>query len=441
MVLKLELIQYLKDEIINAEMLQKNGFLKSLQIYEAILSKLSVSPKYTTVRVNTLITTPEVARDELVNYLSRFSIDIHPELPDMLTIKSLDCDQQNIEPAKKEVIVDLKCGIAVLRGANVFAPGVLSAPTDLQEGDCAAVYVDLESNCLKGATSSFNGPKHFVGNGIVLISRYDLFVNKIVSGIAVRMTDPICIFPSFGDVMHKQLFLQNLPSIVCGHVVDPKPGEYILDMCAAPGGKTTHLGILMNNEGTIIALDKSRTKVKKINSNAARCEIGCIKTFAYDSIQAWDPQSSNDGMPPFPSETFDRILLDSPCSALGQRPQINNTMTVKELQSYPNIQRKLLHNAIQLLKVKGIMVYSTCTFTLQENEQMVKWVLCNYSNMQLDEQIPYLGQPGLPGAGLTEEHLAMVQRFGSSMSASSSNSSLEILEDTIGFFIAKFKKR
>lgn len=94
--------------------------------------------------------------------------------------------------------------------------------------------------------------------------------------------------------------------------------------------------------------------------------------------------------PPYLPGSFDKILLDAPCSALGQRPSLGNPMTSKELSSYPRLQRKLITAAVSLLKSGGTLVYSTCTFHSEENEEQISWLLNTYPEMCLQSQVNIL---------------------------------------------------
>lgn len=132
--------------------------------------------------------------------------------------------------------------------------------------------------------------------------------------------------------------------------------------------------------------------------------------------------------PPFQAETFDRILLDAPCSALGKRPQLSNNISEAVLKSYVPLQRKLFETAVHLLKKNGYLVYSTCTITLAENEAIVAWALKTFDKLRLIKPEPYLGRPGLFGTTLSETERSCVQRFGPN----------EV--DSVGFFYAMFIK-
>lgn len=142
-------------------------------------------------------------------------------------------------------------------------------------------------------------------------------------------------------------------------------------------------------------------------------------------------------------ESFDRILLDAPCSALGLRPRLLVDTRLKELEQGARYQRLMLREAAHVLAVGGHMVFSTCTMNPAENEANVRWFLDRYPELRLVHQEPRLGGPGLVGEAqvphsggglrlerwLTQEEAALVQRFDTSVGV-----------DAIAFFVAKFEK-
>jgi methyltransferase NSUN6 len=135
----------------------------------------------------------------------------------------------------------------------------------------------------------------------------------------------------------------------------------------------------------------------------------------------------------FPPESFDRILLDPPCSAWGLRPKlcIDHT-SIAQLESIISYQHQFIAVAVQLLKPGGILTYSTCTIHTGENETMVRYILEKYPTIKLlPIRISGVGGPGWTGYGLSAEQCTFVRRFDPSDRA---------VDDTIGFFIAKFRK-
>lgn len=424
------------------------------------LNLLSLPPRYTTLRVNlsrktisealTLVT--EEMKKQFKGHFYVPAVYPHHILPDLLVVETRGV--QIVTPAKKEVIVGKMCGSAVLRGAEVYAPGVLGVTPGVGVGELVAVYVDLDDKCLRGS-KGFDGRKMFIGNGIAMQARKELFTKGKPSGLAVSMKDQIFDCPSLGNFHQDFLFLQNLPSVLCSHILRPSEHAVVLDMCAAPGGKSTHIASLMSGTGSVIAIDRSQNKINQITENAERLGLKNVIAIKYDSTKLLEEVEPTDKsiisdvqphenslkclIPPYKSASFKWILLDAPCSALGQRPQLQTKASVKEIQSFPVIQRKLLRNGIKLLEPGGTLVYSTCTIVPEENEEMVKWVLDNFADIKLVDAQPKLGLPGLPNCGLNEEQCNKVQRFGPSFMVSSPIEG-SVDSDTIGFFIAAFSK-
>nr|XP_015880062.2 rRNA (cytosine-C(5))-methyltransferase NOP2C isoform X1 [Ziziphus jujuba var. spinosa] len=433
----------------------------------------------------------------------------------------------------KEVIVSRKCAEAVLRGAQVFVPGVMACSAHVEKGDVVAVSVAVEQPSADGGWGIgitrgtvmqglqtdpyyFQRSGLYIGQGKAMMSRSGIF--RITQGVAVDICSRVYQLPSFHDVLEGEIFLQNLPSIVTAHALDPQKGERILDMCAAPGGKTTAIAILMKDEGEIVAVDRSHNKVLDIQKLAVEMGLSCITTYKLDALKAVrrrnecdaasnlsccddinGMQSSNPVMlqvqktalegltadealngsvsnekanertyiskadtrknirrmrngpgrnqsiggrvensKGFSPNSFDRVLLDAPCSALGLRPRLfAGEETIESLRNHGKYQRRMFDQAVQLVRPGGVIVYSTCTINPGENEALVRYALDTYKFLSLAPQHPRIGGPGLVGHfefpdGYIEEWLQpgeeeLVQRFDPSSSL-----------DTIGFFIAKF---
>merc|ERR1719239_477554 len=138
----------------------------------------------------------------------------HPKLEDCLIIENRE--SLDLQKLDKQIVVDLPCGMAVLRGANVFSQGILACPHSLKVGDLVSVYSDIDPKCLKGSSGVYQGNKIHVGNGIAQVSRADLFNSTGgVKGVGILMTKPMYEAPSLSDLSFPWVFSQNLPSMAC----------------------------------------------------------------------------------------------------------------------------------------------------------------------------------------------------------------------------------
>ncbi|XP_075683698.1 tRNA (cytosine(72)-C(5))-methyltransferase NSUN6 isoform X2 [Rhinoderma darwinii] len=454
--LRQEVEEYLRNVYHNNELVATLGADEAEKKFVRLQSHLSHPPSFTTVRVNLRMTSVEHAKRLLSEEIHKFPsvvipIHHHPQLNDLLLIPVIG-PRRALKQHPVQVIVGSQCGSAVLRGAHVYSAGILSATKWMKEGDEVSVYSDIEGKCKRGATE-FDGVKVFIGNGISELSRSEIFCsNSPIKGKGIRMTEPVYLSPSFDNVLPGYVFLQNLPSAVVSHVLNPQPGERVLDMCAAPGGKTTHIATLINDQGEVIAMDKIANKVEKIKQNASVLKLNSIQAYCFNSTKAVTRDATGSGQgPPFPPESFDRVLLDAPCSGMGQRPNMACALSLKELTSYQPLQRKLFSAAVSLLKPGGTLVYSTCTITLSENEEQVAWALKTFPCLQLQAQVPHIGGEGMAGAGLSPDQLKLLQRFDPSlavlcdfdindMTCQEEDWTVLANTDTIGFFIAKFVK-
>jgi len=174
-------------------------------------------------------------------------------------------------------------------------------------------------------------------------------------------------------------FVQDEASQVIAHLLAPRPGERVLDACAAPGGKSTHLAQLMEDRGEIIALDLHRPKVEIIQENCRRLGVSTVQTFQADATQPL----------PFPLPfTFDRILLDAPCTGLGilhRNPEVKWRRKPQDPRRLQRLQLALLENICSRLKKGGILVYSTCTMTREENDAVVEDFLGKHKDFQVED--------------------------------------------------------
>ena len=160
--------------------------------------------------------------------------------------------------------------------------------------------------------------------------------------------------------------MQDEASQLVGILVNAGPGERVLDACAAPGTKSLQMAVAMEGRGEIIAADANAQRLSSIEPEARRLGIAIVRAQAVD----WTV--------PADLGRFDRILVDAPCSGLGtlrRHPEIKWRITLEEIAALAALQKKILGSVAKLLKPGGALVYSTCTFTREENEEVVETLL------------------------------------------------------------------
>jgi 16S rRNA (cytosine967-C5)-methyltransferase len=173
--------------------------------------------------------------------------------------------------------------------------------------------------------------------------------------------------------------VQDEASMLIAHLLDAREGETLLDGCAAPGGKTTHLAALTDNKSRIIALDKHSHRVDLIRNGAKR--LGCTTIEA----RKWDLTESPDFIE---GESLDRILLDAPCSGLGvlrRNPESRWNRTSADIADLAELQKSLLDRVAPLLKSGGRLLYSVCTFTSRETDDVVAGFLARHPEFVLED--------------------------------------------------------
>ena len=181
------------------------------------------------------------------------------------------------------------------------------------------------------------------------------------------------------ELFKEGLFIvQDISAGMTALILDPKPGDYCLDACAAPGGKTTHLAEIMKNKGKILALDLYESRVKLIEENAKRLGINIIKTKTLDSTIYYKNLENK----------FDKILLDVPCSGIGvikRKPDIKWHRKEEDILDITKTQKIILENASKYLKQNGEMVYSTCSILKEENEDIINEFLEKNNNFKIEK--------------------------------------------------------
>ena len=170
-------------------------------------------------------------------------------------------------------------------------------------------------------------------------------------------------------------WVQDAAASLPAHLLKPKPGMRIADLCAAPGGKTAQLALA---GASVVAVDISKTRLKTLETNLAR--LGLAAATVHADAAAWSPD-----------EKFDAVLLDAPCSSTGtvrRHPDIPYLKSARDIAELARLQERLLDNALRLLKPSGRLVYATCSLELEEGEAQIANLLARYPYVRVDEVTP-----------------------------------------------------
>jgi len=271
-------------------------------------------------------------------------------------------------------------------------------------------------------------PTQYIRVNTLKISKADLLSRLLSKGFELKST----VMPEVLAVKKAPLpagatseyllghyYIQDLSSCMAVDALDIAPGQFVLDVAAAPGGKTTFMAQKMNNSGAIIALEPNGRRARSMSFNLARCGVYNTCIFKSDGLFAGKFEMK-----------FDRVLLDAPCSCEGviaKDPTRKSSHTPEDVDYCSKIQESLIEAAASYVKPDGIMVYSTCSFAPEENEMVVDRLLRKFGNITL-EPVDH-GSSGLTRFGDLEfdGQLKYAHRL------------YPHLDDTTGFFIARLR--
>jgi 16S rRNA (cytosine967-C5)-methyltransferase len=167
--------------------------------------------------------------------------------------------------------------------------------------------------------------------------------------------------------------------MLVSRVLDPQPGERVLDLCAAPGAKTTHMAALMEGRGEVVAVEAHAGRAEALAANARRMGAGSVRVLAQDARQTVG--------------SFDRVLLDPPCSDLGtlqSRPDVRWRKDPELIERVAGQQAELLEAAAAQVRPGGVLVYSTCTISASENEEQMRAFLSDHPDFRHDRTVRLL---------------------------------------------------
>ncbi|MDR2700115.1 MAG: NOL1/NOP2/sun family putative RNA methylase [Nitrososphaerota archaeon] len=208
-------------------------------------------------------------------------------------------------------------------------------------------------------------------------------------------------------------YVQDKASCFAAQTATPKPGNKILDICAAPGAKTTYLAQLMQNQGNITSVDFSKRRIK-----TWRQEVN------YMGVTIANVVTASACLPLPTTEVVDIVVLDPPCTSTGvfaKQPSAKWRLSQKSIGNMAEVQQQMITNCAQHVATGGYLIYSTCSITVEENEMIIERFLKEHPDFHLVEITPEFGLPGLHG-------LTQCRRL------------YPHLHDCNGFFIAKLKK-
>ncbi|MDE0019398.1 MAG: 16S rRNA (cytosine(967)-C(5))-methyltransferase RsmB [Candidatus Poribacteria bacterium] len=270
--------------------------------------------------------------------------------------------------------------LAFCRASNQIAPLALRVNTLLTK---------REEVCQSLAASSITATiSKMVPDGVVLENRAITAFDDADEG-------------TLKDILNREdIYVQDESAMLVARLLSPENAEYVVDLCAAPGGKTTHLAHLMGNAGTIIAVDVSTEKIALLEKNCRRVGARNVKTRVLDATKA------DLGF----MKTADAVLIDAPCSGFGtlrRHPDIRWNKTLEQLRALSEIQYSLLKNAARHIKRGGILVYSTCSVEPMENEAVVQRFLADFPMWTVENAKDFL--PGIPPSAITPQ--GFVQTF------------------------------
>jgi 16S rRNA (cytosine967-C5)-methyltransferase len=295
-------------------------------------------------------------RRELDWLIDRCAQRVHPEIRQHLRIALFQIRHLDKIPRHAAVNEAVELAKGVSRKSAGFVNAVLRKAADLELPDTIGVRTSHPDWLIERWRKRF-APKELdaildADNAVLPLS---IRPNPLRPAAASEIEGDPAADPRFAA---GHFTVQDETSMKVAPMLDPKPGERILDLCAAPGGKTTHLAELMGGTGTVVAVDLP-DRIGLVAESAKRLGLANIECVA------------GDGTTVAFREPFDAILIDAPCSntgVLARRPDVRWRLREKDIAGAAGLQRRLLENAARLLKPGGRMVYSTCSLEPEENQ-------------------------------------------------------------------------
>jgi len=359
-----------------------------------ILDKLMIPCSRYYLRVNTMIIDRGELLDLLCSKYTEYTFNPDPYYNDAIYI--IVKGPYKIPIVDKKIVVDYIAAESIMLGAPVYRPGIIKFDT-FRPGEEVNI-ITPNGLIVALAKTTMNSKK----------------VKQIRKGLVAKNIVSRYRLPPIREMLEYKAGLfypQSLPSIAVTHILSPEAGETIIDCCAAPGGKTSHIIQYSRGLVRLISIDRSIPKINKIIETITRLRLPKNYFLYLGDSRYLDSDLS--------MIKADKILIDPPCTALGIRPKLLFTKTYKDLLNSVAYQRQFFKPAYNILKVNGILVYSTCTITFHENEGNCLYIR-DLGFETVDVEVPYADKVYLDNM--------VFYRFS------------PLSHDMNGYFIAVFKK-
>ncbi|NHJ47663.1 MAG: methyltransferase domain-containing protein [Asgard group archaeon] len=362
-----------------------------------ILSSLAKPVKHFAIRTNLI----KVSTEHIISKLEEkgWKCQQNKTLPEIVMAQTKGMNPVPYLTNTPRVIMDKVAAENVYVGSNLFGVGIRRIPK-INIGD---------------EVSLISPKDQIVATGIAKI---DSKTEK-GKGIAVKTTNSFYNVPSIremGFLKSGEAFSQSLPAAYVTHVLDPREGETVVDLCAAPGGKSTGVALLTCDKANIIAFDRSKKRLLKMEEAIRNHGFKNIRTIHGDSLEYIKNHTIR----------ADKVIVDPSCTALGVRPKLYDETTIKDSLNAANYQKSFLWAANKITRTGGVITYSTCTIEPRENEEVIAYAV-NELGLKLVEPTVMMGSKGEE----TDDGLEIdcMRRF------------YPDTFDTPGFFIAKLMKK
>ena len=322
-------------------------------------------------RINTL----QEGRDNIIGSMrsNGLQAEPHEHLEDAAFLHPRPA---RIETDGNIVEADKVAAEAVQLGAHLYSPGVKG---------CHGLRPGMKVTVVDG-----NGTP--VGSGLSHQSETSILTYR--QGVAVEIKISRTGLPSIMETpwyADGQIHLQSLPAILTSHVLDPRPRETIVDLNCAPGGKMSHISQLSRNQARVIGFDRNKQKIQKAKEHMQRMGCTNYQLISHDSRYVHLDYNIK----------ADRVLVDPPCTALGVLPKLAIETSMRNVENSEAYQRQFLTAASRITKKGGTVVYSVCTISKEECEDVVDFARKELG-LELEEQAPFLAEPGFDPGHLTQ---------------------------------------